>query len=301
VLAGFSRTPLALATAAQTIAMSVFGGLAGVRQLASGALRAEAAWAVGPSPNMATVVERILAEHEVRPHVPRTTGRMARLVASGELRQLYDRCDGGVLFGRWNLLPIAEMKFVFGSPEDGFLGRDVHSPPVSRNFTPREGIPVVVFCTLLDDPRYFGLFDGEKHVVVLCDPRRADGPEELVVVADDLATFFQRTMETRGALWFEGLHAPTIYERLGVYDEYLRRTLTVGPHAAPRDLSDREKHIIIKRLCLRGGKDAPEQRAFWWEALRSATGTSRTYEELFTGPDGKTRRWHEVKRDLGVP
>jgi hypothetical protein len=293
----FSRATLTLEAGATPRRISVFGGFAGVQQLAGGALRPEIAWAVGALPRMATLIDRIVAEHEPRPLGERAEERRSPDLPA-ELIELYDRCDGAVLFGRWNLARKAELRMLVGSTSEGFLGLDPRNAP-RRGYTPSETIPVLPICTLEDDPRFFGLYHGDRFVVVLCDPRHAQDLEDIVVVADDVATFIERIFEHQGALWFEDLRGPTLYSRLGPYHHYLRRALTVGPHAPPTDLDRREKERLV--MCLYRHEVTEEQRAFWWEALRGATGTKWTFDALFgeRRSDKKAARI-DVLRALGL-
>jgi hypothetical protein len=290
--AGTSRATLNVTANEESSRLSVFGGFAGVRQQDDGALRPEIAWAVGASPRMATLIDRILAEHEARSPAEHQARRRGPDLPA-DLLELYDRCDGGVLFGRWNLARRAEIHEVVGSVDTGFLGITPHTP--WEHCRPTEDIPVIPICTLEGDPRYFGLYQGDEFVVVLCDPRRAEAPEEIVVVADDMATFLERILEHRGATWFEDLREPTLYSRLSRYHHCLRRALTPGPHAAPTDLDGRETYQLVTLLTQHRGSEA--HRAFWWEALRGATGTNKSREELF----GRERRpMGDVLKDLGL-
>ena len=272
--------------------VSLYGGFAGVRQIEGGALRPEVGWAVGAPPRMTGLVDRILAEHKARPPLPPTSDDW-RLERPADLLEMDQRCDGAVLFGRWNILPRAERHTLVGSLTEGFLGADRRSPH-RGGYTPTESIPVEVLCAIEGDPRFFAVFHGRGFPVVLCDPRRAAGPEEILVVADDVATFVEQILEHHGAFWFEGRTAPSVYTRFDHHD-HLRRALTVGPHAPPTDLDAREKERLVALLRAREG--AAEQRAFWWEALRGATGTTRSYEELF-GP--RACGYQAVLEELGL-
>jgi hypothetical protein len=290
---GVSRAALKVIAGETTRRLSLFGGFAGVRQLDDGALRPEVCWAVGESPRMTTLVDRILTEHEARPPAERDAD-LRRPELPAELVELYERCDGAVLFGRWNLARAADLRPVIGSTSTGFLGL---TPQTERSggYSPSGTIPVLPICTLEGDPRFFGLYQGKDFVVLLCDPRRAEDPEEMVVVAADVETFLERIFEHEGASWFEGIGDPTLYDHLSPYHDHLRRALTVGPHAPPTDLDRREQDRLVMLLCWGRGSEA--QRAFWWEALRGATGTTKSFADLF---GGKRRVPIDVMRELGM-
>jgi hypothetical protein len=193
---GMSRAALKVKAGEVVRRLSLYGGFGGVRQLEDGALRPEVCWAVGASPRMTRILDRILAEHEVRPSAE-LEDRRRRPEIPAELVELYERCDGAVLFGRWNLARRAELRTIVGSTTTGFQGLGPESKVAG--YTPAQTIPVLPICTLADDPRFFGLYQGERFVVVLCDPRRAEDPEEIVVVAEDVGTFLERIFEHEGA------------------------------------------------------------------------------------------------------
>jgi hypothetical protein len=177
---------------------------------------------------------------------------------------------------------------VVGSTETGFLGLGPQACPTQTYF-PSDEIVVIPICTLTDDPRWFGLYTIDGFPVVLCDPRRAQRPEELVVVADDVATFLERILDHEGAYWFEGLREPTLYSRLGEAHTYLRPALTPGAHPPPTDLLPRERYQLIFRLLRR--TNSPEELAYWWEALRAASGTTKSFEHFFGEWRRGKKRW----------
>lgn len=295
---GLSSATLTLGSASSSL--SVFGGLAGVRQLDGGGLRPEICWAIGSPPRMTALLDRIVAEHDARPRVDRSDDPVAREVPA-ELIELYQRCDGAVLFGRWTLARAAELRRLVGSVTEGFLGLDPQQEQARRplGFSHSDSIPVLVLCTLTDDPRFFGLYRGDRFVIVLCDPRRAEDPEDMVVVADSVTTFLARIFEHAGASWFDDERGTRLYEHLGRYHYHLRRALTVGPHAPPTDLDQREKERLVALLFRSQVSSA--QRAFWWDALRGATGTTRSFDSLFgERPPGDKTCIFDVLVELGL-
>jgi hypothetical protein len=255
--------------------VSLYGGLVGVQQLPNGALRPAAAWAVAAPTPMATLLQQI------DQHAPRPKPTSLELRGHGfpaALIELYDHCDGAVLFGRWDLLRRQDLQVVVGSFEDGFYGRTPGAPQ-AESYEPDRSIPVLPFCALQDDPRYFALYEGDELQVVLIDPRRRQTIDELLVVEGGVQVVLTKIFENRGENWLNEITGSSLYHHLPHYHSYLRPQVLDPSGPPPLDLDRRELEQLILRLA--AGEATSAQREGWWAMLQSATGTDERYEDLF--------------------
>jgi hypothetical protein len=276
----------------------LYGGLAGVRQLENGALRPEVTWAVGGMAEMTAMLENILAHHAPRPAPgppgDDDDGRPYVRELPAELIELYDRMDGAVLFDRWEIPRRNDLFTLVGSVERGFEGLDPRTPK-REGHGPATTVPAMPICLLKDDVRFLALYE---KVVILCDPRVAQNPEEIAVVAPTTRELFRLLFQHQGRPWFdEEPPRERLYPHLGYGHEYLRRALLDPELPIPLDLDRREKQELTFRLWW-SERWSTEQQAHMWNALKAATGTEKTREEIFS-KDNRRVPMHALN-DLGI-
>lgn len=275
--------------------LTLFAGFAGVRQLPNGALRPDIAWAVGETPQMSRLVERIITEHAaLEPSPPNDDARILELPP--DLIELYEKTDGAVLWGRWTLLRRSELGMLVGSVDTGFVGQDPRVP-ATGGYTPSSSVPALPFCVVTGDPRFLALYET---AVILCDPRAPVDVENLPVVATSVADFLEQLFAHAGRAWFdESPPGELLYAHLSPYHDHLRRAVREPrlPDEPIPEVNARELNRLVMALCFRR-VEGEAQRAHWWEIIQHATKTPLAFEHLFRKEKG--RMPYQVLADLGL-
>jgi hypothetical protein len=269
--------------------LRLFGGFIGVTQDEAGVVAPEIGWALGEPMRMAVILDAL----EDDAHIKRApAGEDVRGECPGALLQLYDRYAEVTLHGRYRVRPAQERYTVVGSPA-GFQGVPVAE--LTEGYVPGETLVLTALVELRDDPRWIGLLEDD-FCCVLVDPRVAQGPLELPVVADNIEALLEGLLDSGEAPFFD---APDFQASSALYDhlrhsDILRAALQPG-HVPPSDLNPRESEKLILALARREGSRA--ERNHWWAALQATHGLDDGYRKVIEKQRGYPI---DVLRDLGL-